>query len=293
MISIDQAARQVMALYPRIYFACHSRHVRDPQSHRLLSRHQASILDHLDEVEPTTLNGLAAHMGVTAATMSLGVDRLERKGYVVRLRDVADRRRVHLRLTSAGVRVREASSVLDPPRVAALVARLSDDERARPQMRRPGAAPGAGPTSPAQGGPGARRHVMKWLLIVGVVFIAIVALAALVGTRLPRDHRASKQQTFPVPPEAVWAVITDVEAYPAWRSDVKESSGFPIVTAATCLGRRRTVGKDALAVERMEPPRLLVARIADRTCRSAAHGRIRSSRRRRQPADDYGERGNL
>jgi DNA-binding MarR family transcriptional regulator len=129
MISIEEAARQVMALYPRIYFACHTRHVQDPQTQRLLSRHQASILDHLDEVEPTTLNELAGHMGVTAATMSLGVDRLERKGYVVRLRDVADRRRVHLRLTSAGVRVREASSVLDPPRVAALVARLSDEDR--------------------------------------------------------------------------------------------------------------------------------------------------------------------
>ena len=130
MISIEDAARQVMALYPRIYFACHTRYVRDPHSQKLLSRHQASILDHLDEVEPTTLNALAGHMGVTAATMSLGVDRLERKGYVMRLRDTADRRRVHLRLTAAGARVREASSVLDPSRVSALLARLSDEERA-------------------------------------------------------------------------------------------------------------------------------------------------------------------
>jgi len=121
----------VMTLYPRIYFACHTRHVRDPQSQRLLSRHQASILDHLDEIEPTTVMDLAAHMGVTAATMSLAIDRLERKGCVVRLKDAKDRRRVHVRLTSAGVRVREASSVLDATRVEALVARLSDDERSR------------------------------------------------------------------------------------------------------------------------------------------------------------------
>jgi len=129
MAKADVSARQVMTLYPRIFFACHTRHVRDPQSHRLLSRHQASVLDHLDEVDPMTLNGLARHMGVTAGTMSLTIDRLERKGYVVRLRDVADRRRVHLRLTSAGVRVREASSVLDPPLVEALVARLTAEER--------------------------------------------------------------------------------------------------------------------------------------------------------------------
>jgi MarR family transcriptional regulator, organic hydroperoxide resistance regulator len=125
------ATSAVMTLYPRIYFACHTRHVRDPQTQRMLSRHQASILDHLDEIEPTTVMDLAAHMGVTAATMSLAIDRLERKGYVVRLRDAKDRRRVHVRLTSAGVRVREASSVLDPARVEALVARLSDDDRAR------------------------------------------------------------------------------------------------------------------------------------------------------------------
>jgi len=129
MIPVDEAARQLMALYPRIYFACHTRHVRDPQSPRVLSRHQASILDHLDEIDPITLNDLARHMGVTAATMSLAIDRLERKGYVARLRDAADRRRVHVRLTPSGVRVRDASSVLDPPRVEALVAQLTDDER--------------------------------------------------------------------------------------------------------------------------------------------------------------------
>lgn len=123
------AARRILALYPRIYLACHTRHVRDPASQRLLSRHQASILDHLDELEPTTVNGLARHMGVTAATMSIALDRLEQQGYVARIRDHSDRRRVHVRLTTAGVRVRAASSVLDPPLVEALVERLSNEER--------------------------------------------------------------------------------------------------------------------------------------------------------------------
>jgi len=131
MSVVGAAINAVMTLYPRIYFACHTRHVRDPQSQRLLSRHQASILDHLDEIEPTTVMDLAAHMGVTAATMSLAIDRLEKKGYAVRLKDATDRRRVHVRLTTAGVRVREASSVLDPARVEALVSRLTEDERRR------------------------------------------------------------------------------------------------------------------------------------------------------------------
>jgi MarR family transcriptional regulator, organic hydroperoxide resistance regulator len=129
VIGVPEAAREVLTLYPRIYFACHTRHVRDPVSRRLLSRHQASILDHLDELDPTTVNDLARHMGVTPATMSLALDRLERKGYVARLRDNPDRRRVHVRLTAAGVRMREATSVLDPPRVEELLSRLTGDER--------------------------------------------------------------------------------------------------------------------------------------------------------------------
>jgi DNA-binding MarR family transcriptional regulator len=122
------AARHVMALYPRIDFACHARDVPDVESRRLLSRHQASILHHLDEVDPTTVNELARHMGVTPATMSVALDRLESKGYVERARDAADRRRVHVRLSSAGVRIRDSASVLDLPRVEALMATLTEEE---------------------------------------------------------------------------------------------------------------------------------------------------------------------
>ena len=123
------AVRQLMELYPRIYFACHTRHVRDPKTQRMLSAHQASILDHLDEREPLTLQDLAQHMGVTPSTMSLHIERLVRRGYVSRERASADSRRLELRLTLAGVRVREASSVLDPARVRGLLARLTPAEQ--------------------------------------------------------------------------------------------------------------------------------------------------------------------
>jgi DNA-binding MarR family transcriptional regulator len=116
-----------MEAYPRIFFACHVEHRRDPEMQKKLSAHQASILDHLDDVEPTGLLDLARHMGVTASTMSLNVDRLVRKGYVIRERQTADRRRVNLRLTEAGVRMKEASTVLDPERLAAMLGRLSPE----------------------------------------------------------------------------------------------------------------------------------------------------------------------
>jgi DNA-binding MarR family transcriptional regulator len=124
-------SKRLMDLYPRIYFACHTRHVRDPKTRRVLSAHQASILDHLDDVEPTGLVQLAHHMGVTASTMSLGIERLVRHGYVLRGRDAKDGRRVNLFLSPAGQRVRDAQSVLDPDRVAQMLRQLSSAERTR------------------------------------------------------------------------------------------------------------------------------------------------------------------
>ena len=115
--------------YPRVFFACHTRHVRDPASGEDVSAHQASILDHLDEVEAISMTDLAGHMGVTVATMSLAIDRLERRGYARRDRDPADGRRVLLRITPAGLRVREAKSVLDPVRVEQVLAQLSPADR--------------------------------------------------------------------------------------------------------------------------------------------------------------------
>ena len=116
--------------YPRIYFACHTRHVRDPGGGEDVSAHQASILDHLDQVDAMSMTDLAGHMGVTVATMSLAIDRLERKGYARRDRDPQDGRRVLLRATPAGIRLRAAKSVLDPVRVEQVLAQLSPADRA-------------------------------------------------------------------------------------------------------------------------------------------------------------------
>jgi len=126
----DNSAKRLLELYPQIFFACHTRHVRDPKTRRVLSAHQASILDHLDEQEPVTLLDLAGHMGVTASTMSLHVERLVRRGYVLRERDSRDARRLRLRISASGARIREANSVLDPERVRSMLSRLSAAERA-------------------------------------------------------------------------------------------------------------------------------------------------------------------
>ncbi len=72
---------------------------------------------------------LARHMGVSLSTMSLTVDRLVAGGYVVRTRDLADGRRVSLRLTELGVETRVRKSVLDPRLVELLLGALPEEER--------------------------------------------------------------------------------------------------------------------------------------------------------------------
>lgn len=115
--------------YPRIYFACHRRHVRDPATGVQVSAHQVSILDHLDADAPTMLSDLAGHLGVTPATMSIAVGRLVDQGYVTRVADPVDRRKVQLRLTDAGARICAASSVLEPQLVAEMLDHLPAADR--------------------------------------------------------------------------------------------------------------------------------------------------------------------
>jgi DNA-binding MarR family transcriptional regulator len=125
----SDAVSRVLGDYPKIYFACHTRHVRDPRTDEKISAHQASILDHLDEVQATRLTDLAEHIAVTPGTMSVHVARLEAKGYLVRTRDTGDARCVRLRLSAAGRRIRTARSVLDPDRVGEMLSCLTPADR--------------------------------------------------------------------------------------------------------------------------------------------------------------------
>ena len=128
-MQIRSAATRLMKAYPRIYFACHQEHRRDPESGEEISTHQGSILDHLDDVDGTSLSHLAKHMGVTLSTMSLNIDRLEKRDLVERRKDPTDGRRILLHLTAAGVRMKGARSVLDPDRVETLLKQLSPRDR--------------------------------------------------------------------------------------------------------------------------------------------------------------------
>src|SRR5215469_3540626 len=111
---MNQQIRRLLDAYPPIFLACHRRHLCSDESGRYLSEHQASVLDHLDAKQQTTLSKLAEHMGVGVSAMSIIVSRLERNGYISRIRNRDDRRCVGLMLTSSGSKIKEQNTILDP-----------------------------------------------------------------------------------------------------------------------------------------------------------------------------------
>lgn len=126
---LDDDISRLMDFYPKIYFACHTRHVTDKAAGIRLTANQASILDHLDTVEPVSLFDLAMHMGVTPSTMSISVDRVVKLGYVKKEKDKRDGRKTNLTLSVAGDKIKRSKSVLDPERIEGVLNRLSPIER--------------------------------------------------------------------------------------------------------------------------------------------------------------------
>ena len=120
--------QRVLQSYPKIYLACHTRHLRDDETGKSLSPRLGSILDHLDTNPPLTLSSLAKHLDVTESTVSLQVDKLQRGGYVRRVPDTGDRRRVLVLLTPRGKRIKEQNSVLDADLVREMISLLRPRE---------------------------------------------------------------------------------------------------------------------------------------------------------------------
>ncbi|MGA2848311.1 MAG: MarR family transcriptional regulator [Terracidiphilus sp.] len=125
---LENNVRRLLAAYPTIYLACHRDHTRTDEAGNPLTENQASVLDHLDSVRPTTLSKLAEHMGVGRSTMSITVARLVRGGYIVRGPGKEDRRTAGLTLTPAGKRIQEQNSVLNPQLVRKMLKMMEPAE---------------------------------------------------------------------------------------------------------------------------------------------------------------------
>ena len=103
--------------------------------------------------------------------------------------------------------------------------------------------------------------MIRIALVSVAVLIAIGTVVVVIGLMLPVRHVASVQRTMSASPGQLFAALTDVERFPAWRSDV---------TSVTVLSRAPLrwieAGRNGrITFEQVEAvaPRRLVTKIAD------------------------------
>lgn len=107
---------------------------------------------------------------------------------------------------------------------------------------------------------------MRWVrgLAIGLAVVAAAVAAAWgVGTRLPREHRATVSRDLGVPASTVWRAIVDLEGSANWRRGVESVVRLPDRDGKPAYRQEGSFGPMTFVVEEMEPPRRLVVRVVD------------------------------
>ncbi|MFO7893476.1 MAG: SRPBCC family protein [Longimicrobiales bacterium] len=108
-----------------------------------------------------------------------------------------------------------------------------------------------------------RLRWWHWPLIALLVIFALGLVASAVGTRLPVHHTATVSAHIDAPPDRVWALLIDVERFPAWRPDVEAVTRLEDADGGPTW--RESLGSGTLTFETVaiDSAERLVVRIAD------------------------------
>jgi len=109
---------------------------------------------------------------------------------------------------------------------------------------------------------------MIWILYVIAVLIGLVAIMALVGSRLPATHLAARAARFAHPPDDVWRALRDRDGQTSWRSDLKKLEPLPAESGGERFRETSQHGVITFAVDEVTPPAAgrpgrMITRIAD------------------------------
>src|SRR5687767_800737 len=102
---------------------------------------------------------------------------------------------------------------------------------------------------------------MRWILWIGAGLTVVVLIVVVVGAMLPKAHTASRTVRIAMPPDALFAALSDVDRYQSWRPDVKSLQRLPDRDGKPAWIEDVGGMKIPLHFERMERPSLLVSRI--------------------------------
>ena len=104
---------------------------------------------------------------------------------------------------------------------------------------------------------------MRWIVWIGAAIAIVAIVVIIVGYSLPKAHSVSRTATVPLPPDAVFALLLDVDRYPSWRPGVKSLQRHADRDGRPAWTEEVSGMKIPLYFERLERPSLLVSRIAD------------------------------
>ncbi|HWP00479.1 MAG TPA: SRPBCC family protein [Methylococcus sp.] len=96
------------------------------------------------------------------------------------------------------------------------------------------------------------------LVLIGIPVVLLV-VAIVVGRRLPKTHQAASRIRLPLPPEKIWEIITDIDAFPSWRPGLRGIERAPDIEGKPSWFE--VCGKKAkvqFRVVEMRPPHRLV-----------------------------------
>ncbi len=97
-----------------------------------------------------------------------------------------------------------------------------------------------------------------------VLLLALLALVLhLIGSSLPAEHRLVCTLRLNQPPDPVYALIADLNAWPTWDTGVTGVDTLPSRNGHDCI--RMRMGRNRMILERTrnEPPRIHEMTIAD------------------------------
>src|SRR5512135_2434761 len=102
-------------------------------------------------------------------------------------------------------------------------------------------------------------------LVLGLLGVGVAGFAGVVviGVVLPREHRARRSLRLRRPPRAVWEVISDVDGFSGWRTDLERVERLADVGGHKRWREHSRAGAVTFEMVQAKPTNKMVTRIAD------------------------------
>ena len=90
---------------------------------------EVHLIEAIGKLEEATVSDIAAHLGITLASVTNAVNKLNQRGYILKEKNPLDGRSVHVSLTKAGQRVFRLHKYFHRRMIMTITKDMAEDER--------------------------------------------------------------------------------------------------------------------------------------------------------------------